>query len=303
MSSEKVCFIISPIGEPDSDIRKSADEKYDLIFKPVLEESGYKPIRADKESSSNSISRSIVTRLINSELVIADVTGYNANVFYELAIRNASKKPVIVIKEPDQKLPFDIYDKRAISIDMKNNRQWISAKEELKQHITSAIENPKSASESILSEYTFDLDAGKTPNIEQQMFLMMSDFKDELRALRNDMKRQNRPRISESARVLVGVGISIERGSGAGVPKDKNQKLLVPDPVTISRGEQVLWMNNDLIAHTITSGKPTDAQSGTIFDSGIIKAGDVFNFTFNEYGMFPYFDVIHPWITGTIIVQ
>ena len=111
MSLQKVCFIISPIGEPDSEPRKLSDEKYDLIFKPILEELGYEPIRADKESSSNSISRGIVTRLINSELVIADVTSYNANVFYELAIRNAAKKPVIIVKEPDQKLPFDVYDR------------------------------------------------------------------------------------------------------------------------------------------------------------------------------------------------
>ena len=59
MSEEKICFIISPIGEKDSKTRKLADQKYDLIFEPVLKECGYKPIRADKENSPNSISRTI----------------------------------------------------------------------------------------------------------------------------------------------------------------------------------------------------------------------------------------------------
>src|SRR5574337_1152984 len=143
MSSEKICFIISPIGEPDSEIRKLADEKYDLVFEPVLVELGYTPIRADKENSPNSISRGIVTRLLNSELVIADASGFNANVFYELAIRNAIKKPVIIVKELGQKLPFDVTDKRSISINMKDNRQWVNAKEELKQHIKNAEKDPK----------------------------------------------------------------------------------------------------------------------------------------------------------------
>ncbi len=52
MSSEKICFIISPIGDPDSPERKLAYDKYDLIFHPVLTESSYTPIRADKKNAS-----------------------------------------------------------------------------------------------------------------------------------------------------------------------------------------------------------------------------------------------------------
>lgn len=190
MSSEKICFIISPIGEPDSDDRKLADEKYDLVYKPVLEKLGYTPIRADKENSSNSISRGIVKRLIDSKLVIADTVGYNANVFYELAIRNAIKKPVIIIKELGQKLPFDVADKRAISINMKDNRQWTNAKEELEQHIINAEKDPNSASESILSDYAFDLKSNEKPNSEQEVVLMIKDLKDELRSMRGDVKNK-----------------------------------------------------------------------------------------------------------------
>jgi len=217
MSSDKVCFIISPIGDPESEVRKMSDEKFDLIFKPVLEELGYKPIRADKESSSNSISRGIVTRLIKSELVIADATGFNANVFYELAIRNATKKPVIIVKEPEQKLPFDIYDKRSISINMKDNRQWISAKEELKQHIINASKDPESASESIVSEYTFELDVSKTPTKEQELVLMMKDLKDELRTLRTDVKLQNKTPTIISPEILKKANFSLDE---QGLKKD-----------------------------------------------------------------------------------
>ena len=116
----KTCFIISTIGEEDSEPRKTADEKFDLVFEPILKELDYDVIRADKVGTPGSISYDIVERVITSDLVIADVSDLNPNVFYELAIRNAVKKPVIIIKEISQKMPFDIYDKRAISINMKN---------------------------------------------------------------------------------------------------------------------------------------------------------------------------------------
>lgn len=301
MSSEKVCFIISPIGEPDSDTRKLSDEKYDLIFKPVLEKMGYTTIRADKENSSNSISRGIVTRLLNSALVIADATGFNANVFYELAIRNAIKKPVIIVKELEQKLPFDVNDKRAISINMKDNRQWTKAKEELEEHIINAEKNPKSASESIVSEYAFDLDVGKTPNTEQEIFLMIKDLKDEVRSLRIDARVQA-VKITQTERRKYDKLISIELGSGARAPKDKNTKLLNLETAIITVGQSIVWINNDTVSHTITSGLPNADNVGEIFDSGLIKPKGQFSFTFNEIGAFQYFDIVHPWIIGMIHV-
>ncbi len=211
MVSEKICFIISPIGEVDSDIRKASDEKFDLVFKPVLEKLGYTPIRADKENSPNSISRDIVKRLINSELILADTTGFNANVFYELAIRNAVKKPVIIIKEIDTKLPFDVTDKRSISINMKDNRQWTQAAVDLEKHIISAEKDPKSASESIVSEYTFDLGIGKSPNSEQEMILLVKDLKDEVKSLRNDFRHQKQSSSLSLENLTKSYVISIEK--------------------------------------------------------------------------------------------
>ena len=98
----KTCFIISSIGKEGSEIRAKADEKFDLIFEPVLNELGYGVTRADKIGSPGSISREIVENIISSDLVIADVSDENPNVFYELAIRNAVKKPVIVFKRSEE---------------------------------------------------------------------------------------------------------------------------------------------------------------------------------------------------------
>jgi hypothetical protein len=156
----KVCFIISSIGERDSEERKSADEKYDLVYEPVLKDLGYEPVRADKETTPNSIPRDIIKRIINSDLLLADVSDENANVFYELAVRNAVKKPVIIIMRVGQTLPFDIKDKRGLELNMKDNRQWVKGKDLLKDYIKSAETNPSNASISILTDFQFNLVAG-----------------------------------------------------------------------------------------------------------------------------------------------
>ncbi len=74
----------------------------------------------------------------------------------------------------------------------------------------------------------------------------------------------------------------------------------VPENVTIPEGGIVTWTNNDSIVHTVTSG--TSGTAGEFFDSQIITPGGSFEHVFTDSGIYPYFDQIHPWITGTVIV-
>src|SRR5581483_3903911 len=66
---------------------------------------------------------------------------------------------------------------------------------------------------------------------------------------------------------------------------------------------EVEWKNTDTVGHTVTSGKPTDNDAGSLFDSSIIKAGGDFKFTFQNPGTFDYFCQVHPWMTGQVIVS
>ena len=153
----KMCFILSSIGENGTETRQIADEKYDLVFKPVLNDLGYSVTRSDKIGTPGLISEDIVEHITNDELVIADISDENPNVFYELAIRNAAHRPVIVFKGEKQRIPFDIQDKRSIAIDMKKPRLWTEAKKELKKQIEESEKNPEKASQSILSKFSFPI--------------------------------------------------------------------------------------------------------------------------------------------------
>jgi plastocyanin len=69
-----------------------------------------------------------------------------------------------------------------------------------------------------------------------------------------------------------------------------------PNPLTISTGTTVSWLNDDNTAHTSTA----DANQ---WSSGTIAPGGRFNFTFASAGRFTYHCTIHPNMVGTIVVQ
>lgn len=96
-TAERLAFVICPIGEPDSDSRRRADQILKHVIEPAVLECGYKALRADKISEPGIITSQIITHILNDALIVADLTGHNPNVFYELAVRHAIKKPVVQI--------------------------------------------------------------------------------------------------------------------------------------------------------------------------------------------------------------
>ncbi len=69
-----------------------------------------------------------------------------------------------------------------------------------------------------------------------------------------------------------------------------------PNPITISRGMSVTWVNNDSITHTSTS-------DSNAWNSGNIAPGGTFSQTFQSSGSFTYHCMIHPNMVGTVTVQ
>jgi len=75
-----------------------------------------------------------------------------------------------------------------------------------------------------------------------------------------------------------------------------------PNTITVNQGDTVNWVNSDDAAITITSGNSIDGPDGT-FDSGLLLSGTTFSHTFNTAGTFDYFDAVHPWASGQVIVN
>ena len=76
-----------------------------------------------------------------------------------------------------------------------------------------------------------------------------------------------------------------------------------PSTATVNVGGVVIFSNTDSVSHTFSSGVPSDDVIGTEFNSGMLAPGDSAEWIPENIGEFSYFDMIHPWMQGTIIVQ
>lgn len=90
---------------------------------------------------------------------------------------------------------------------------------------------------------------------------------------------------------------------GASVPS--NGEFYNPEIVETTVGSMVTWRNDDSLPHTVTSGtvENNNPQPDGKFDSGIMNAGATFPFVFDTTGEYPYYCLLHPWMTGQVTVN
>src|SRR6266516_3205371 len=110
----RLCFVISAIGPLDSAIRRRSNGVLDQVIRPTFEPLGYQVERADHDATPGIITEGIIAKLMSADLVVAELTDQNPNVMYELAIRHSFGKPVIMMLEHGQDLPFDILGQNTV---------------------------------------------------------------------------------------------------------------------------------------------------------------------------------------------
>ena len=141
-SAQKTCFVISPIGEEGTETRKRADQVLKHIIGPAAESCGYKPVRADEIDKPGLITSQVIQHIVSDDLVVADLTEKNPNVFYELAIRHAIRKPMVQIMQKGEKIPFDVAGQRTIPIDHTDLDQAAAAKDAIIRQIKEVEDDP-----------------------------------------------------------------------------------------------------------------------------------------------------------------
>jgi len=134
----KTCFLICPLGEEGSDIRKTADDLMDLIIVPALDKLDFDVVRADKIPRPSIITTDIIQLVQNAALCIIDLTGSNPNVFYECGRRHETGKPFIQLIRKGEQLPFDVSGIRTIPYDLSTVRSAHEAIKEI-QNYTSEL--------------------------------------------------------------------------------------------------------------------------------------------------------------------
>jgi hypothetical protein len=144
---DKECFVISPIGAEGSAERARSDGVLKFIIAKAAEELGLTAVRGDQLADPGQITLQVIDHILGARAAVADLTGLNPNVFYELAVRHTARLPIALIAEKDCKLPFDIAQMRTIffdSHDLASADQCRSAiAAQLRQAITGgAVDSP-----------------------------------------------------------------------------------------------------------------------------------------------------------------
>ena len=98
---DDLCFVIMPF-------RDNFNRIYKNNVKPIAKKLGYRVIRADDIFTPTVIIEDIWEHINKAKFIIADVTGRNPNVFYELGIAHTVGKKVIMITQSDEDIPFDV---------------------------------------------------------------------------------------------------------------------------------------------------------------------------------------------------
>ena len=133
----KTCFIVCPIGNEGSDVRKRSDTLFKHVISPVCKECSFDPIRIDKENTNGSLTEEIITHIKTDDLVIADITDLNPNAFYEIGYRAALNKPAIHLMSKDTDIPFDVSSIRTFTYNLSD----LDSVEEIKNRLIQTIKS------------------------------------------------------------------------------------------------------------------------------------------------------------------
>lgn len=139
--AKKLCFVVGPIGDDNSEERIHADWLLEGIIEPVFAEHfpEFHVKRADKFAEPGRIDAQVITALLDADLVVADLTTLNPNAFYEIGIRHTIQKPIIHMRLENQPIPFDIASFRTLSFSRKRPKDLELAQEALKEAVEAVL--------------------------------------------------------------------------------------------------------------------------------------------------------------------
>jgi hypothetical protein len=133
------CFVMMPFAEPIGGYYKS-------IYETAITKAGLRPIRADDDIfATGKIIDQVWAGITAARVLVAELTGRNPNVFYELGLAHALSKPVVLVSSNQNDVPFDLKHIRVIYYDMHDPFWGDKLIAKVSENIVSALKNPGEA--------------------------------------------------------------------------------------------------------------------------------------------------------------
>jgi len=130
------CFVMMPFGQ-------WFDRYYAEIYVPAIKEAGFEPVRADELFSTGSVVEQIWEQIEKSKILLADLSGKNPNVFYELGLSHAARKPVVFTAADVEDVPFDLRHLRVIVYDIREPEWANRLRSSVADYLRNAAKEPE----------------------------------------------------------------------------------------------------------------------------------------------------------------
>jgi hypothetical protein len=133
------CFVMMPFADPIGGYYKS-------IYETAISKAGLRPVRADDDIfATGKIIDQVWDGITAAKVLVAELTGRNPNVFYELGLAHALAKPVVLVSSNQTDVPFDLQHIRVIYYDMRDPFWGEKLIAKVAENIVSALKNPQEA--------------------------------------------------------------------------------------------------------------------------------------------------------------
>jgi len=186
-SEQKTCFLLSPIGRVGTETHTRFKEVLDYVIRPAIESSGHvlQVLRADEIQCPGSFIKDILEHVLESHIVIADLTSQNPNVFYELGVRHALSPRTILVAQTVDDIPSDLREYRAIVYDV-SAKGAADFRERLHEFLKDIAATPNRPDNPVLDRLGSIIEA-RTASLQEEVASLRKQLSS---SLRGDAKAQ-----------------------------------------------------------------------------------------------------------------
>ena len=195
MNNEKEkCFVIMPISDQGDYPKGHFEKVYEQIFVPAIEATGYDAFRVDEDNMCTPIVEKIFKAIQECPMALCDLSNRNPNVLYELGIRQAYDKPVVLVKDEKTERIFDVSGINTISyMSTRLYEEVLDARKRISDAIISMKEGKQNSIIKVLNAQKAMVSSDSMTKEEKIEILLSGLVKDV-----NDLKNQDRQSMIES---------------------------------------------------------------------------------------------------------
>ena len=191
VKEDKRCFVIMPISDQGDYPKGHFTKVYEQIFKPAIAEAGFEPYRVDENKICDSIINKIFEAVQNCPMALCDLSNRNPNVLYELGLRQAYDKPVVLVQDEKTERIFDVSGINTVGYkSMRLYEDVIDAREKITEAIKSTRDGKENSIVKIMKAGVADVNSGNLTN-EDKMSIMLNSIMRDIQELKNEKTKDS----------------------------------------------------------------------------------------------------------------